>query len=69
MWVDVRSSEGRLLFRYDPTRDLVAIRERGADHTIDLRAYQEGYRTLVAVAGAPQDEPYPIERRRQGPIR
>lgn len=36
MYRDVRGPDGRLLFRFDPDRDLVEIRDRGQTYVIDL---------------------------------
>lgn len=38
-WIDIPdpSSPKRLLFRYDPDRDIVQIQERGVKHNIDLQ--------------------------------
>lgn len=35
-YLDVRSSRGKLLFRYDPYRGIVEIQERGVKEYIDL---------------------------------
>jgi hypothetical protein len=36
-WLDVRAPESnKLLFRYDPQRDLVQIQIRGVRHVVDL---------------------------------
>ena len=38
-WVDVREeATGRLLFRYDPRRQLVEIKQRGRKTIVDLTA-------------------------------
>lgn len=37
---DVRGPDGRLLFRFDPDRDLIEIRDRGQMYTIDLSQYR-----------------------------
>jgi hypothetical protein len=36
MWIDARNSEGKLLFRYDPTRELIETCERGRVVITDL---------------------------------
>ena len=38
-YLDIRDANGRLLFRYDPERSLVAIRARGELHVVDLILY------------------------------
>jgi hypothetical protein len=38
-YIDVRTADGRLLFRFDPDRLLVAIRARGEDHVVDLTLF------------------------------
>jgi len=40
MYLDVRGPDGRKLFRYDPERDLVEIRDRGTVYTVDLSQYR-----------------------------
>jgi hypothetical protein len=41
-WVDVREeATGWLLFRYDPRRQLVEIKQRGRKTVIDLTAYDK----------------------------
>lgn len=41
-WVRVlEPNSGKLLFRYDPIRDIIEIQRRGVKTLIDLRAYQE----------------------------
>lgn len=37
---DVRGPDGRMLFRFDPDRDLIEIRDRGQMYTIDLSQYR-----------------------------
>jgi hypothetical protein len=69
MFVDVRSPDGRLLFRYDATRELIQVKERGQTLTVDLTQYQQGYATIAVGGVQAQAEPYSLERRRQGPIR
>jgi hypothetical protein len=39
-WLDVRDTTGRLLFRFDPKRDLVQIAERRRVVVIDLAQYR-----------------------------
>jgi hypothetical protein len=46
-WIDVRSPDGKLLFRYDPDRDLVEWAARGRKIVVDLNAYKDSVnRTL-----------------------
>lgn len=40
MYQDVRGPDGRKLFRFDPERDLVEIRDRGTVYTVDLSQYR-----------------------------
>jgi len=40
---DVRVN-GKLLFRYDPDRDLIEIRRRGKTHLIDLKTQHRPHR-------------------------
>ena len=40
MYQDVRGPDGRKLFRFDPDRDLVEIRDRGTVYTVDLSQYR-----------------------------
>ena len=41
MWQDVRDPEHhKLLFRYDPLRNLVEVGSRGVVHVVDLTVYQ-----------------------------
>ncbi len=40
MYQDVRGSDGRKLFRYDPERNLVEIRHQGTFYTVDLNQYR-----------------------------
>lgn len=40
MWHDVRDAAGKLLFRFDPQRDLVQVKQRGIVVTIDLAQYR-----------------------------
>ena len=41
-WVDVREeATGWLLFRYDPRRQLVEIKQRGRKTVVDLTAYDK----------------------------
>ena len=39
-WLDVRDAAGKLLFRFDPCRDLVQIAERRRVVVIDLSPYR-----------------------------
>lgn len=39
-WLDVRDAAGKLLFRFDPCRDLVQIAERRRVVVIDLTPYR-----------------------------
>lgn len=39
-FVEVRDGEGRLLFLFDPARDLVQVRQKGRTSLIDLRMYR-----------------------------
>ena len=39
-WLDVRDAAGKLLFRFDPRRDLVQIAERRRVVVIDLSPYR-----------------------------
>jgi len=47
-FVPVHDERGKLLFRYDPERDLVEIVQRGERTLIDLRDYQAGGRLAQA---------------------
>ena len=38
---DIRDGEGRLLARFDPKRDLLAIKARGRVSVVDLRQLRE----------------------------
>lgn len=38
---DIRDQSGRLIARFDPKRDLLAIKARGQLTTVDLRALRE----------------------------
>ncbi len=49
MYRDVRGPDGRLLFRFDPDRDLVEIRDRGQTYVIDLSPL----RPRAAIEAAP----------------
>lgn len=40
MWLDVRDTAGKLLFRFDPQRDLVQVGERGRVVVVDLSQYR-----------------------------
>jgi hypothetical protein len=40
VWIDV-ARDGRLLFRYDPERELIQIQRRGEKETVDLREEKE----------------------------
>ena len=41
MWQDVRDPDhGKLLFRYDPLRNLVQVGSRGVIHVVDLTEYR-----------------------------
>ena len=41
MWLDVRDAAGKLLFRYDPQRDLVEIKQHGGGIvTVGLSEYR-----------------------------
>jgi hypothetical protein len=41
MWQDVRDPDhGKLLFRYDPLRNLVQVGSRGVVHVVDLSEYR-----------------------------
>lgn len=40
MWIDIRDAAGKLLFRFDPNRDLVQIAERRQVVVIDLAQYR-----------------------------
>lgn len=39
-WLVVRGSDGRMLFRHDPTRCLVEVRKNQRFYLIDLRDYR-----------------------------
>lgn len=39
-WQDVRDAAGKLLFRFDPQRDLVQVGERGRVIVVDLSQYR-----------------------------
>jgi len=41
MWLDVRDAAGKLLFRYDPQRDLVQVGARGRVIIVDLSQFRE----------------------------
>jgi len=73
MFVEVRHpTTKRLLFRYDPQRDLVEIVERGDKALIDLTDYRDTHAVAIgahkAESLAEQGAIYP-ERVRRGPIR
>ena len=38
---DIRDAQGHLIARYDPRRDLLAIKSRGQLTTVDLRQLRE----------------------------
>lgn len=60
MFVDVREPHtAKLLFRFDPARDIIEIAQRGVKTVIDLTQYRE-YR---APEGAPEQD----ERADNGP--
>lgn len=40
MWIDVRDAANKLLFRFDPQRDLVQVGERGRVIVVDLAQYR-----------------------------
>jgi hypothetical protein len=41
-FVDVREPQTeKLLFRYDPDRDIIEVQRRGVKTVVDLRQYQE----------------------------
>lgn len=40
MWHDVRDAAGKLLFRFDPQRDLVQVKRAGVVVVIDLSQYR-----------------------------
>ena len=40
MWIDIRDTAGKLLFRFDPGRDLVQIAERRQVVVVDLSQYR-----------------------------
>ncbi len=41
MWQEVRDPDhNKLLFRYDPLRNLVEVGSRGVVHVVDLTAYR-----------------------------
>jgi hypothetical protein len=40
MWIDIRDAAGKLLFRFDPGRDLVQIAERRQVVVVDLSQYR-----------------------------
>jgi hypothetical protein len=40
MWQDVRDVAGKLLFRFDPQRDLVQVKRNGVVVVIDLSEYR-----------------------------
>ena len=40
VWQDVRDAAGKLLFRFDPQRDLVQVAERGRVVVVDLTVYR-----------------------------
>ena len=39
-WMEVRDTEGRLLFKFDPERDLIEIGSRGRYVVVDLTRYR-----------------------------
>ena len=42
MWQDVRDpATNKLLFRFDPARDLVQVGSRGVYHLVDLTEYRQ----------------------------
>ena len=42
-FVDVREPQTeKLLFRYDPNRDIIEVQRRGIKTLVDLRQYQNG---------------------------
>lgn len=55
MWHDVRDAAGKLLFRFDPQRDLVQVKQRGIVVTIDLAQYriQQAPKKPVDIARKP----------------
>jgi hypothetical protein len=56
MWLDVRDTAGKLLFRFDPQRDLVQVGERGRVVVVDLsqyRAQQDAKNKPVDIATKP----------------
>jgi hypothetical protein len=48
-WVDLRGHDGKLLGRFDPTRDLLEIRHRGVSTIIDLAQYHAILQTGVTL--------------------
>lgn len=55
---DVRGPDGRLLFRFDPDRDLVEIRDRGQTYVIDLSQHRP--RAVVFDSPPPLDTEQPF---------
>jgi len=55
MWVDVRDAANKLLFRFDPQRDLVQVGERGRVIVVDLSQYriQQDCKKPVDIAQKP----------------
>lgn len=43
-FVEVRDGDGRLLFLFDPERDLVEVRVKGRTSLVDLRKYRPALR-------------------------
>jgi hypothetical protein len=41
MFVEVRDARGKLLFKYDPARQLIQIKCRGEVITVDLSMYHK----------------------------
>lgn len=41
-WREIRDSRGKLLARYDASRELIEVASRGQSFVIDLRVYRHG---------------------------
>lgn len=54
MWRDVKHpTTGRLLFRYDPERELIQIQDRGQKTIVDLQEFRHAVAQMVTtVVGA-----------------
>lgn len=56
MWQDVRDPDhNKLLFRYDPLRNLVEIGSRGVIHVVDLAEYKQSSPPPAGQPSAPKE--------------